>query len=189
MSASVNHCPFLNRTDARCSKHFCLDHLQHAFKFCFDRYKACPVYLELLVERRVRRLSAWEKEHDAASRKDGSRENGSRDSGSRENISREAISRETGPLVQINISRHRPSAAARVEAATARAGLRSALAETGPGYAEDVDDRAAARERGVEGDRFESDLRPAERRLDSCGGVGIGDGRATAARQGRQYAA
>lgn len=50
------HCPFLNRADVRCSGHFSLDHLQHAFKYCFDRYKACPVYLELLLERRVRRL-------------------------------------------------------------------------------------------------------------------------------------
>ena len=49
------HCPFLNRTDSRCGSHFTLERLEHAFAYCFDRYNACPVYLELLVERRVRR--------------------------------------------------------------------------------------------------------------------------------------
>ena len=49
------HCPFLNRTDTRCSDNFHLDRLQHAFKYCFDGYQTCPTYLELLVERRVRR--------------------------------------------------------------------------------------------------------------------------------------
>jgi hypothetical protein len=29
--------------------------LQHAYQHCFAEYKACPTYLELLVERRVRR--------------------------------------------------------------------------------------------------------------------------------------
>ena len=52
------HCPFLNRTDARCSTHFSLDRLTHAFEHCFDHYKACPVYIELLVERRLRRAGA-----------------------------------------------------------------------------------------------------------------------------------
>jgi hypothetical protein len=53
-----NHCPFLNRTDERCSPHFQVDDLEHAFVFCFGRYKTCPHYLELLVERRVRRLTS-----------------------------------------------------------------------------------------------------------------------------------
>jgi hypothetical protein len=48
------HCPFLNRADARCASHLCLDDLQYAFRYCFDRYKTCSTYLELLVERRVR---------------------------------------------------------------------------------------------------------------------------------------
>ncbi len=52
------HCPFLNRTDSRCGTHFTLERLEHAFAYCFDRYTACPVYLELLVERRVRRGEA-----------------------------------------------------------------------------------------------------------------------------------
>jgi hypothetical protein len=49
------HCPFLNRTDSRCAAHLCLEDLDYAFRYCFDRYKSCPTYLELLVERRVRR--------------------------------------------------------------------------------------------------------------------------------------
>jgi hypothetical protein len=52
------HCPFLNRTDSRCGTHFTLERLEHAFAYCFDRYSACPTYLELLVERRVRRGEA-----------------------------------------------------------------------------------------------------------------------------------
>jgi hypothetical protein len=50
------HCPFLNRSDRRCSDKLSLDRIAHAFDHCFGEYKDCPVYLELLVERRVRRL-------------------------------------------------------------------------------------------------------------------------------------
>src|SRR5687768_10083011 len=50
------HCPFLNRSDRRCSDCLSLDHIDHAFDYCFGEYKACAVYLELLAERRVRRL-------------------------------------------------------------------------------------------------------------------------------------
>ena len=53
-SERSQHCPFLNRTDFRCGKHFHLEHLDHAFEFCFDRYTACSTYLERLVERRLR---------------------------------------------------------------------------------------------------------------------------------------
>ena len=49
------HCPFLNRSDTRCSSHFSLDHLSDAFEQCMDAYQTCPVYLELLAERRERR--------------------------------------------------------------------------------------------------------------------------------------
>ena len=49
-----HHCPFLNRPDDRCAEHFHLDDLGHAFAYCFDHYAACPVYVERLVERRVR---------------------------------------------------------------------------------------------------------------------------------------
>src|SRR5215218_7155456 len=50
------HCPFLNRSDRRCSDKLSLDHISHAFDYCFGDYKACPAYLEQLAERRVRRL-------------------------------------------------------------------------------------------------------------------------------------
>jgi hypothetical protein len=52
------HCPFLNRTDARCSDHFSLESLGHAFTFCFGKYQQCPVYGEMLAERRQRRQNA-----------------------------------------------------------------------------------------------------------------------------------
>jgi hypothetical protein len=58
MADDVEHCPFLNRSDARCSENFNIDHLRHAFRFCFGRYKACTTYVELLVERRIRRNGA-----------------------------------------------------------------------------------------------------------------------------------
>jgi len=61
------HCPFLNRTDSRCGSHFTLERLEHAFAYCFDRYNACPTYLELLVERRVRRGEAKEAAQNGAS--------------------------------------------------------------------------------------------------------------------------
>jgi hypothetical protein len=54
------HCPFLNRADSRCAAHFNLDGLRQAYGICFDRYKTCPVYLELLIERRARRSGAAE---------------------------------------------------------------------------------------------------------------------------------
>jgi hypothetical protein len=45
------HCPFTNRQDARCSAHFAVNRLQHAFDFCFGDYGACPSYQQLLSER------------------------------------------------------------------------------------------------------------------------------------------
>jgi hypothetical protein len=53
-----NHCPFLNRADVRCGENFSLERLDHAYQYCFDRYQTCAIYHELLVERRVRRISA-----------------------------------------------------------------------------------------------------------------------------------
>ena len=50
------HCPFLNRSDRRCSAFLSLDRIAHAFDYCFGGYKACPMYLEMLAERRVRRV-------------------------------------------------------------------------------------------------------------------------------------
>lgn len=58
MSAPRNHCPFLNRADDRCSKHFSLDRLDRAFGDCFGEYASCAVYSEMLAERRERRLNA-----------------------------------------------------------------------------------------------------------------------------------
>lgn len=54
MPESGRHCPFLNREDTRCAECFTVNHMDHAFAYCFDRYKACPMYLELLVERRLK---------------------------------------------------------------------------------------------------------------------------------------
>jgi hypothetical protein len=58
MSDREHHCPFLNRADHRCSNFFSIESLQHAFEHCFDAYKACTVYQELLVERQARREAA-----------------------------------------------------------------------------------------------------------------------------------
>jgi hypothetical protein len=58
LNTAGSHCPFLDRADERCSNCFRLDHLKHAFKFCFGRYKACPTYLQLQVERRVRGIES-----------------------------------------------------------------------------------------------------------------------------------
>jgi hypothetical protein len=59
-SDQAQHCPFLNRADARCSDAFSLEKLDHAFKYCFGRYTYCSVYMELLIERRMRRSAAAE---------------------------------------------------------------------------------------------------------------------------------
>lgn len=53
--SEVVHCPFLNRSDHRCCEFFKLNQLGHAYKFCFDSYKTCPVYADLLSERQGRR--------------------------------------------------------------------------------------------------------------------------------------
>ena len=52
-----DHCPFLNRSDRRCSEYFRLSHLQHAFEYCFDEYQTCPVYAAQLAERQGRRAA------------------------------------------------------------------------------------------------------------------------------------
>ncbi|HZL38550.1 MAG TPA: hypothetical protein VFC78_24795 [Tepidisphaeraceae bacterium] len=56
MSQREHHCPFLNRSDERCSRNFSLDQLNQAYDYCFGHYTACPIYLQLLVERRMRQL-------------------------------------------------------------------------------------------------------------------------------------
>jgi len=65
MTDRVVHCPFLNRADARCANHFSVDRLEYAFEYCFDKYKSCPTYLEILVERRVRQACDGEIPCDA----------------------------------------------------------------------------------------------------------------------------
>ena len=54
MSSREPHCPFLNRSDARCGAHFSLETLDSAFEQCFGCYASCPTYHELLGERRDR---------------------------------------------------------------------------------------------------------------------------------------
>jgi hypothetical protein len=54
MAEHEPHCPFLNRSDYRCSNHFSLDKLNRAFDHCFGEYQACPTYLEMLNERQSR---------------------------------------------------------------------------------------------------------------------------------------
>jgi hypothetical protein len=58
MATGCDHCPFLNRADTRCSQNFQLDSLGHAFRHCFGQFKTCPTYIELLVERRIKRVTA-----------------------------------------------------------------------------------------------------------------------------------
>lgn len=57
-SSCADHCPFLNRRDARCGEHMSLDGLHHAFDYCFGAYRECPAYLALLSERLARRGQA-----------------------------------------------------------------------------------------------------------------------------------
>ena len=54
VSEQGHHCPFLNRADSRCGEHLQIGQLDHAFEYCFDVYAACPVYLDLLIERRTK---------------------------------------------------------------------------------------------------------------------------------------
>ena len=55
MSEHVDQCPFLNRSDPRCGRHFRLENLQNAFRYCFGAFETCPQYAQLLMERRARR--------------------------------------------------------------------------------------------------------------------------------------
>lgn len=55
MAERVHHCPFLNRSEPRCSSHFSLNGLTDALEQCFGQYSACSVYRELLRERQARR--------------------------------------------------------------------------------------------------------------------------------------
>jgi len=57
MSDTIHHCPFLNRSDDRCSTNFSLERLNNAYDYCVGDYAACSVYRELLMERRQRRAN------------------------------------------------------------------------------------------------------------------------------------
>jgi hypothetical protein len=54
MDAGHEQCPFLNRSQQRCSPYFSIEQLEHVLSHCFDEYRACDVYLELLRERQRR---------------------------------------------------------------------------------------------------------------------------------------
>jgi hypothetical protein len=58
MSKAIRQCPFLEGADKRCSSCFRLEHLNEAFRYCFGRYKACPTYLQLQVEDRMRSMES-----------------------------------------------------------------------------------------------------------------------------------
>jgi hypothetical protein len=96
------HCPFLNRSDRRCSDCLSLDRIDHAFDYCFGEYKACPVYLELLVERRVRRLCGLLTPPEAAA--------AAADAASRTGDAHPDANRPTSrrPLVQLTVARPAP---------------------------------------------------------------------------------
>lgn len=70
MESNGQHCPFLNRADPRCGEAFNIERLDHAFRYCFGKYTACSVYIDLLVERRVKQSAAMESRepHDAGNR-------------------------------------------------------------------------------------------------------------------------
>src|SRR5690242_17755116 len=55
MERPQQQCPFIDRVDHRCSSSFSLERLDHAFDVCFDQYKACPLFRELMAERRLQR--------------------------------------------------------------------------------------------------------------------------------------
>ncbi len=58
MDSPARHCPFLNRSDPRCSASLTIERLRFAFEFCCNEYQACDVYRELLIERRLRHPAA-----------------------------------------------------------------------------------------------------------------------------------
>lgn len=51
-----DQCPFVNQPDARCAQRLSIERLDYAFAFCFDEYDCCPVYLDRLLEHRLRHV-------------------------------------------------------------------------------------------------------------------------------------
>lgn len=45
-------CPFLERTDIRCSGHLTLQNVMEAFADCAHHYEGCPVFRQLMNEDR-----------------------------------------------------------------------------------------------------------------------------------------
>lgn len=43
-------CPFVNKSDVRCSTHWTLRNITQTFSHCADRYSVCPVYRALIRE-------------------------------------------------------------------------------------------------------------------------------------------
>jgi hypothetical protein len=41
-------CPYIDRSDPRCSAHWTVQNIIRAFAHCTDRYFDCPVYLQLV---------------------------------------------------------------------------------------------------------------------------------------------
>jgi len=58
MKGHGSHCPFLNRSDPQCAEYLRLGSLVHAFEHCWGEYRSCPVYADLMMQRRARRRSA-----------------------------------------------------------------------------------------------------------------------------------
>ena len=42
-------CPFVDQGDGRCAAHLTMKNLDSAFEHCADRFSACPIFQELLV--------------------------------------------------------------------------------------------------------------------------------------------
>lgn len=43
-------CPFMNRDDPRCVRHFSLSRVSEAYTICLNGYKDCPTYYQIRVE-------------------------------------------------------------------------------------------------------------------------------------------
>ncbi len=67
MRDHTQQCPFLNRRNPACSANLSIDRLRHAFTYCFDQYRSCPLYGQLVVERRMRQNRQATGAHDASS--------------------------------------------------------------------------------------------------------------------------
>jgi hypothetical protein len=55
--ATDSHCPFLNAAEPRCSAHFSLGSLEHAFDYCLGHFTACPLFDAMREQHRSRRMA------------------------------------------------------------------------------------------------------------------------------------